>query len=76
LDAHIGFSHVRIVANSPGGRCCHSCTAMDGKILSLRNEEASPTLPVADCTCTPYPDAQTGFCLCYYDPVFDDEIAT
>ena len=73
-DAHIGISHVRIVSNGPGGRCCPSCTALSDKVLSLSEEQLSPTLPVTGCTCTAYNDGQLGFCLCYYEPVFDDEL--
>lgn len=73
-DAHIGINHVRIVAIGPGGRCCAACTAMNGKVLSLKMEQLLPTLPLAGCTCTAYNDRQFGFCLCYYEPVFDDEL--
>ncbi len=74
VDADIGISNVRIIANGPGGRCCPACNSLDQGIHSLESEQSSPTLPVIDCTCTAYNDEQVGFCLCYYEPVFNDEL--
>jgi hypothetical protein len=73
-DAHIGIDYVRIVVNGLGGRRCPSCTTLDERVLSLKKEQSSPTLPVDGCSCTAFADEQTGFCLCYYESVLDDEL--
>ncbi len=71
---HAGVQHVRIVASGPGGRCCAACERMDGQIMVIESESASPTLPVQGCTCTGAGPDQAGFCLCYYELVSDDEL--
>lgn len=70
----MGINHVRIVASGPGGRICLACNELGGKILSLGVELENPSLPRQGCLCTAYEDHQTGFCLCYYECVFDDEL--
>lgn len=69
----VAVHHVRIVASGPGGRCCAACGRMDGQVMVIESESTNPTLPVQGCTCTASGPDQTGSCLCYYEPVFDDE---
>ncbi len=66
--------HVRIVASGPGGHGCAACGRLDGQVMTIESERTNPTLPVPGCTCTASGPDQTGFCLCYYEPVFDDEL--
>ena len=68
------INHVRIVASGPGGRICPACKELDEKVFSLHKELYNQTLPNPACTCTAYDEEQKGFCLCYYEPVFDDEL--
>ncbi len=70
---HLGVRHVRIVASGPGGHCCAACERMDGQEMTIESESTNPTLPVPGCACTPSGPDQAGFCLCYYEPVFDHE---
>ncbi len=70
----LGVRHVRIVASGPGGHCCAACKRMDGQVIAIESESTNPNLPVPGCACTPSGPAQTGFCLCYYEPVFDHEL--
>lgn len=70
----LGVNNVRIVSVGPGGRMCSYCSSNDEKILNLDKELMTQTLPHSKCSCTAYDDNQTGFCLCYYEMVFDDEI--
>jgi len=74
IDNSIGIHHVRIVALGSGGRFCPACKAMDGEIFKITDERKHMHLPVDGCTCTGLEDHQTGFCLCYYECVFDDEV--
>ena len=73
-DRHLGINHVTILASGPGGRSCPACTALNGKILSLDREILRQTIPIQGCTCPGDLDNQTGFCLCIYQCVFDDEL--
>ena len=70
----LGITHVQIRAFGSGGRTCKACLSVSGEINKIENEMSNPTLPVPNCTCTAYDDTQTNFCLCNYDPVFDDEL--
>ena len=69
-----GAHRVRIVASGPGGDCCAACRQMDGKVVAIGSESAKPNLPVAGCTCTASGPGENGFCLCYYEPVPEDEL--
>ncbi len=69
-----GANHVRIITNGSGGRACPACSKMGDKVFPLQTELISPHLPVARCTCTGHEDHQTGFCLCHYEHVWDDEL--
>jgi hypothetical protein len=73
-NSHLGVHNVRIVANGPGGKACPHCHAIANRVLSLSSELNAPSLPNAECTCTAYGEEQKGFCLCYYEEVFDDEL--
>lgn len=70
----LGVSHVRVVSGGPGGRICPECQNMDGVIFPLKSEMRKPHLPNNKCVCAAYTDRQVGFCLCYYEVVFDDEL--
>jgi len=70
----LDISHVRIVSAGPGNRICDSCKKLSGKLFNLDNEINHQTLPHINCTCTAYNESQTGFCLCFYEIVFDDEL--
>ncbi len=77
IAAHAEYSgvrHVRLVASGPGGHSCAACERMDGQVMGIESESENPTLPVQRCTCSASGPEQTGFCLCYYEPVFDDEL--
>ncbi len=71
---HLGVRRVRIVASGPGGHCCAACERMNGREMTIESESTNPTLPVSECGCTASGPDQTGFCLCYYEPVFDHEL--
>ena len=71
---HLGVRRVRIVASGPGGHCCPACERMNGREMTIESESTNPTLPVPGCTCTPSGPDQAGFCLCYYEPVFDQAL--
>jgi len=73
-ESGLGIKHVRIVSNGPGGRICSECIQMDGQVFSLASEMKKPHLPNKACKCTGYNEHQTGFCLCYYEVVFEDEL--
>mgnify|MGYP006302841397 CR=1 FL=1 len=64
----------RIVAWSPRDETCPACRALDGQVVAIETELAAPRLPAAGCTCAPNPGGDSGFCLCSYEPVFDDEM--
>ena len=69
-----GMNHVRIVANGLGGRVCSSCGELGEKVFTLASELDIQTLPNKLYTCSAHGDDLEGFCLCYYEPVFDDEL--
>lgn len=71
---NLGVSHVRVVSRGPGERICPECQKMNGVVFPLDSEMRKPHLPNKNCVCTPYADRQLGFCLCYYEVVFDDEV--
>ena len=73
-NRHLGINNVRIVASGPGGRICSCCSGNGNSIKKLDTELKQQTLPHKECSCTAYEDHQTGFCLCYYEIVFDDEV--
>jgi len=73
-DCDLVVNHVRIIANGPGNRVCDSCKALSGKLVKLDDEIMHQTLPNHNCSCTAYNESQVGFCLCYYEVVFDDEL--
>lgn len=73
-ELDLGIKHVRIVSSGPRGRVCSECKQMDGQVFSLASEMRNPHLPNKTCKCTGYNDHQTGFCLCYYEVVFEDEL--
>lgn len=73
-DNHPDINSVRVIANGPGGRVCPACKQLDGKVLNLASELDKPSLPNSSCTCMAHRDAHEGFCLCYYEIVFDDEL--
>ncbi|AWL12777.1 hypothetical protein HMF8227_02325 [Saliniradius amylolyticus] len=70
----LGVSHVQIVANGLGGHYCAFCKSIEGRVLDLDDELKAPTLPHLNCQCRSINPEQTGYCLCYYEPVFDDEL--
>ncbi len=67
--------HVRIVAHAAEGRPCSACRALDGEVFPLGTERRRPHLPVAGCTCVPFPSGDPGFCVCEYEPVLAHELA-
>lgn len=67
-------NNVRIVASGTGGKACRVCEELGEKVFRLDSELDLQTLPNKNCTCTAYSDDQTGFCLCYYEFVYDDEL--
>ena len=71
---HLGINNVSIVAVGPGGRVCFYCAEQNDKVLNLDEEIKQQTLPHQRCSCTAYEENKTGFCLCYYEMVFDDEM--
>ena len=73
-EKDLGINHVRIVASGPGGKTCPACRELGEKTLSLSKEMNNQSLPNPKCTCTALNKHQKGFCLCFYEPVFDDEL--
>lgn len=73
-ESSLDIKHVRIVSSGPGGRICPACKELDDHVYSITSEMKKPHLPNKSCTCTGYNDNQTGFCLCYYEVVFEDEL--
>ena len=67
----LGVRRVRIVASGPGGHCCAACERISGQEMTIESESTNPSLPVPGCVCTASGQDQTGFCLCYYEPIFD-----
>lgn len=65
--------YVSIMASGPADRFCDVCAALDGEVDRVDQELENPRLPPDGCTCTPYGNDQTGFCLCLYQPAFEDE---
>ena len=70
----LGVHQVRIIASGPGSHCCAACERVDGQVIAIESEAQNPSLPIPGCTCTASGPDQTGFCCCYYEPVFDDEL--
>ncbi|VAW71838.1 hypothetical protein MNBD_GAMMA12-1778 [hydrothermal vent metagenome] len=73
-DSYLGVHNVRIVASGAGGKSCPACKKSDNKILNIEAELNRQSLPNRDCSCTAYHEHQKGFCLCYYEILFDDEL--
>jgi hypothetical protein len=63
-NPEIGVNHVKI-CNSPNGPC-DCCKTLNGRIITI--EQALRTMPIPNTECT------HGFCCCFYEVVFDDEI--
>ncbi len=70
----LGIKHVQIVASGPGGRICPACKELHDNVFTLESELKKPHLPNNKCECTAYNEDQTGFCLCYYEIIFEDEL--
>lgn len=73
-DGGMLYSHVSIMACGAGGRHCPACAALDGKTYTFEEASENPPLPPDGCTCEGFPGAEPGFCLCMYQPAFDDEL--
>jgi len=70
------YSHVQILPIGPGNRCCPACKALDGKAFTFQDAVKNSPLPPEGCTCDGYTGVEKGFCLCLYQPIFDDELPT
>ena len=70
----LDVSYVKIVASGLGGKFCDYCKSQDGTILKLEDELIIPSLPFKECNCKSVDNNNPGFCISYYEPVFDDEL--
>lgn len=67
-----------VIIKSPlGTDACCACQDIEGQELRIIDELQGPSIPLNSCRCVydnTLPNAKTGFCRCYYEPVMDEEV--